>query len=138
MEVQESNSQVIAYHKGVRWNRRTEEGKKNDFTLLLFPSPKVTQLSAKKDLLSPCSSPQQKIRPLECQATPAVWEAAKKNHFLLVPSIILRSAQHLGIREWLGFSESIKGMQILLTAFQISSDSPLKSIGDVFHVDSPK
>lgn len=76
------------------------------------PSPTAIQLSAKKDL-STCSLPQQKMRACECLATPAVWEAAKENRFFLIPSLILRSAEQLKGREWLGeeqlgLSENIK------------------------------
>lgn len=88
----------------------------------MSPFTNIIHLSAKKDL-STCSLPQQKMRVCECPATPAVWKAVKENCFFLIPSIILRSAEQLKGREWLGekqlrLSESIKKMQIVLNALK--------------------
>lgn len=63
MEAQKPNLAVSASHWSKKSkNRCTEEGKKNNFNLLMSPAHHVAQLAAKTDALSSGSLPWGRVR----------------------------------------------------------------------------
>lgn len=135
-EVTESHRKVLAHH----WSKQINkigyiEAGKHGFTLFISSLPKGGTVQFQERPFQPMISPIVELRAGEhstscagcCQRVPFL------SHPIQNTEVCQATGEKVG-RKWLqeqkpGLSESIKGMQTLLTAFQSLLESPSKNHG---------